>query len=307
MTWFKYIGFNYEAGVLLSGYEYPENGLLVEADTQPENYEPVTDINYLTYLRGKHYIETLVDTKTNKDYRNLIDSVDLRSGVSINYQYDFNNDGTFSKVTALHGLNKVYEITFTYEYNQEDIDDNRPISLVGVNKKVEKTLYYFEDGQTIDDFDDVEGRTLEDRLTSKEIEFTYPNLYSQLQFGAKKREQLQIIATEKLAISTILLGIYSNNNQARKLAQRLSNKYDRQFNQYRDRATDTIFNKIETDDANNIGVILDNIFPDLATIDLMPEPQRTQIQGAIQLYGLQDVVGKTLRAYVLGKLKGELA
>ena len=307
MSWFRYIGFDYDNGVLREGFDYPVLGLEIEADTAPnEEYELITDVNYLSVIRGSHYIESIKDPLIAKDFRNLNLDTDLISGVSINYEFKFNNDGSFREVLAKHGNNNVCKITFSYIENQSDLSDNLPPSLTGVIQKKEIHEFFFEDGQTLDSFDTLEGRSGMSRVTSKEVDVFYPNLYTQLQFGSRKREQLQIIASEKLAIATIVLGIFSNDRQAKRFAQRISDKYDRQFNQFKDRATDTIFNRIQNDTANNVGGILDNVFPALTSINSLPELQKQQLLGAIQLYGLEDMLGKTLRDYTVGKLRGEL-
>lgn len=304
--WFVYDGYDGN-GRILNGFAYTSD-IYIEGGESHAGYTEVTDPILLAKLRGKHYIQTIADpTVLEEDHRSINYETELRTGISLDKYFILNNDGTlheFYRDDDRDGVvNKCIHIDYIYEYNPDDLAMGLAPSLVQVIKKTKVWCYYLEDGVTLDNSDDLAGRTGTQRVTSKEKVKYYHTTQERLEMGSKRRKNLEVIASEKMATAFVLLGVLPSQADGIGKAKEIASFYSNDLTEYRDHANDSVFNSI-TNDAQFPE--LDTIFPDQATIDAMPEPQKSQLNGAIALYGLEDMRGKSIKTYVVEKLKGEV-
>lgn len=260
--------------------------------------------------KGVHYLRLLcTDHTKDKDLISINYKTDLKSGIYLDPNFKLTNDGLLDYYTHLHNNKGVIHITYKYQYSQKDLENpNIPLSSKEVLKKIKLLEFFFEDG-TLDTSDTDNGRFMEHRLTSKEKEKRYSNLIQKLELGAKRRKNIKSAASKVIGAALILLGICSNDEEAKNKMSIVTGSFNSEFNQYQEFGFGDIYESLSND--KNID-FLDAYFPTSNEINSMhlagqiTEIEKLQMLGAVQLYGMEDIQGRTIKNYLIEKLKGNL-
>lgn len=261
-----------------------------------------------TVKEGVHYLKTLVTESSQKKEITAINyKTDLKSGIRLNPIFDFTNDGLLENTIYYFEDKPVLKVSEMYTYNALDLqNDNMMLSKKAIHGRVKKWQYYFEDG-TLDTSDDDNGRSGEDRLTSKEKSKIYESVIQGLTVGNKRRHVIQMSFSERAGICLVLLGIFPGPKEVQDDMRRLSSVYSSSFQEYQKYGTEDILENITND---TTFTWLNITFPTNLQLDQMEQgqvissTQKTIIKSMIDLYSLQNIQGMTIRKYMIEKLKG---
>jgi len=238
------------------------------------------------------------------DYKNS-----LLSGIRLEPNIHFTNDGLIDKVIYTWEGREVLCITEKYEYNPNHVSDpNTPISKYGIKSRIKTWEYFFTNGD-LDTSDRDSDNNGEERLSSKDKSKTYNNITGR-EVGEKRRSNITIILSEKVGTMLVVLGIFNNSSHAFNEMRKIANSYSGAFSQFEKYGSTFIFKKINEDtkfDWLNTNILSNEQIDQAVSSGSMSATQAGQIKGAIQIYGLEDLQGRSVREYFVEKLKGNLS
>jgi len=268
------------------------NDLLVSGDLQ--QLSVISD--------GYHLIRDLVTPYAKKkDLISINYKTDLKSGVRLDPIYYFTNDGLLEKTMYLYENNPVITVYESYQYNTTDeANSNMNISKRGIHSRTKIWRYYFEDGSL--DESNKEG-------TYKEKTKKYSTDIEGLIVGAKRRNNIQIILSQRAGTLLVIMGVFSGTKEVKDAMRSVSAEYSADFQEYEKYGTELIIDKIASDTKYpwlNTYIPSDQNLANLVTAGQMSATQEGMLKGAFSAYDLTNIQGMTIRDYFVEKLKGNI-
>jgi len=251
----------------------------------------------------KHLLRSLcVNSVINKDLTAINYKTELKTNVRLDAEVSLTNDGLINETIYYYekeGQRKpVIKITETYEYHSSDMAFN-PAER-GMHSQKKKWQYYFEDG-TLDISEKNTKTKFKEYKTNRQI----------LEVGDNRRSN--IVARASTTIGSILVGlgifrdddVSTGKRKAYDTLRSLSRQYSTDFTEYKTYGTTNLYNSITNDTKFawlNVNVPTESqlIASGKTTVEA------ATYQSFVDALGLNDMQNKSVRAYFIEKLKGNL-
>jgi len=241
----------------------------------------------------QHYIRKLVvPSAQSKDLFSIHYKVDLLSGIRLEPEFVFTNDGFLSETRYYYEYNDLENVAHkdlvlivSESYTTHPDDDELNPSERSVQTRTKVWKWAYTDG-TVDEVN-VKTKTKKYKTSSQQI-----------RIGTRRRSNIIGVMSDNVGMALIFLGQATGRKDAQKKMRKFARIYDHVMNPYKVYADTGIYEETLND---TVTTWLDTVVPPSSTLPTALLPYKPLFDSV-----LIDMQGKTIRAYMINKFKGIL-